>query len=276
MSSKIVYFDKKYPTSWTKNICKKASEWLSEQDFAVLGAVPLRSWMKERISKKTAQESVVIFANYIIPNTVFEDGTPNILVRKYLDNGGRVIWMGDIPFWYQGFPEKFDLSKDTAYKSIAYLGVLGVNFTLAIPSQPIQLTPEAREMGLKTEWYGIRPTSIERNKVKQNFFLSNPCTFKPLGTSKTIFVRHFFNKKASWLHRIGNINLGFGGFGGGLSVKQPEKDEVEWNKDLVNSFKVVFDESHPNQGFIRIWDFPLNEIDEIMLNELKKIAEHDL
>jgi hypothetical protein len=125
VQNKIVYFDDKYPSAWTKDVSRRVSEHLSQRGFVVLDANALRHWMKETTSKNEANGSVVVFANDIVPNTVYEDGTPNIVIRRFLDNGGRVIWIGDIPFWYKGMLGKFDLSQDTAYQSITFLGVLG-------------------------------------------------------------------------------------------------------------------------------------------------------
>jgi hypothetical protein len=130
-------------------------------------------------------------------------------------------------------------------------------------------------MGLEKEWYSIRPTSVEKNK-KDNFFLSKPCEFTTLGTSKTIFARHFVKKQGSWIDKIENINLGVAGFGGGLGIKKAEKDEVDWGKEYVSSFKITFNDKYPNQGFIRIWDFPIYEVSDEMLSELEKIATYKL
>lgn len=275
LQSQIVYFDGKYPSSWTKGVCRRVSEYLSQQGFVILDANALRQWMKETISGNEANKTVLVFANDIVPDTVYEDGTPNIMIRKYLDKGGRVVWIGDIPFWYKGVSGKFDLSQDTAYQSITFLGVLGVTFTLALPSEHVQLTTEAKQMGLEKEWYGIRPTSVEKNN-KSNFFLSKPCEFTALGTSKTIFTRHFIKKQGSWIEKIDNINLGVAGFAGGLGIKKAEKDEVDWGKEYVSSFKITFNDKSSNQGFIRIWDFPIYEVSDEMLSELEKIAIHKL
>lgn len=275
MQSQIVYFDGKYPSSWTKDVNRRVSEYLSQKGFAILDANALRKWMKEAISGNKANGTVVVFANDIVPDTVYEDGTPNITLRKYLDKGGRVIWFGDVPFWYKGVLGKFDLSQDTAFQSTTFLGVLGVSFSVSLPSEHVQLTTEAKLMGLEKEWYGIRPTTVEKNK-KDTFFLSKPCEFIILGTSKTIFARHFIRKQGSWIEKIENINLDVAGFGGGLGIKKDEKNEVSWGKEYVSSFKITFDDKYSNQGFIRIWDFPIYEVSDEMLSELEKTANYKI
>lgn len=64
----IVYRDKEYTTSW--------------------------------ISHKHADE----IASYLKGKqfTVYDDVGANAFIRQYLDFGGRVVWIGDLPFSYRG------------------------------------------------------------------------------------------------------------------------------------------------------------------------------
>jgi len=62
MSNKLVYYDKKYPSSCTKSICEDISLRLSKRNFTVLDAESLKHWIKDSISKKTASKSVLVFA----------------------------------------------------------------------------------------------------------------------------------------------------------------------------------------------------------------------
>ena len=48
----------------------------------------------------------------MIPDVLAIDASPSVPIRNYLDRGGRVVWIGDIPFWRQGkcFPNLSRLS----------------------------------------------------------------------------------------------------------------------------------------------------------------------
>ena len=108
----IVYRDKEYTTSWISHeLADEIANYLKGKGFIVYGANKLGKWMKAVIRGEHTKNTVVVFAQDVAPDTVFEDiGTTalidnmgaSVLIRQYLDFGGRVVWIGDIPFSYQG------------------------------------------------------------------------------------------------------------------------------------------------------------------------------
>jgi len=99
---KTVYRDEEYTTSWISHEhAEKIASYLKKRKFEELGANKLREWMIEVIRKGT-KDTVVVFAQDVAPDTVFDDIGANALIRQYLDSGGRVVWIGDMPFSYQG------------------------------------------------------------------------------------------------------------------------------------------------------------------------------
>jgi hypothetical protein len=101
--TKIVYYDPDYPGSWVKDEnAEEARDHFVGRWFVQKNAPQLASWIREALQSPLAHRSLIVFAQDIVPDTVAEVRNDTCLIRKYLDAGGRVVWRGDIPFWYQG------------------------------------------------------------------------------------------------------------------------------------------------------------------------------
>lgn len=101
--TKIVYYDRGYPGSWVEGEnAEMARDHFVKRWFVEKNAEQLASWIRGVIQSDLAHRSLVVFAQDIVPDTVAEVRNDSCLIRRYLDAGGRVVWRGDIPFWYQG------------------------------------------------------------------------------------------------------------------------------------------------------------------------------
>src|SRR5207253_7640647 len=74
---------------------------IQQSGFQILNADQLKDWMTARIERGAAG-SVCVFAQDIAPDTVAETPTGECTIRRYLNAGGRIVWVGDVPFFYQG------------------------------------------------------------------------------------------------------------------------------------------------------------------------------
>jgi len=98
LKNKVVYYDEDYTCCWIDH--KKAGEiaiFLKKKDFEILSADELRVWMQKVISEEV-KNTVVVFSLDIAPDTVLDDASSNALIKQYLDTGGRIVWLADIPF----------------------------------------------------------------------------------------------------------------------------------------------------------------------------------
>lgn len=77
---------------------QKISPYLTDRGFEQVDEMSLESFLNDRIIDKNP--SVVVFALPIIPNEVIGSSPESGLMRQYLDSGGKVVWMGDIPNFY--------------------------------------------------------------------------------------------------------------------------------------------------------------------------------
>ena len=128
---------------------------LAARNFQVIDAEGLAAWLKNQIGNRTAYRSVVVFSMDTFPDTVFAHSTANVLIRHCLDAGGRVVWIGDIPFWQRGGRGQ---QLNSVWKYLPFMSILGIIPVIATASEKVRLTKEATLRGLETPWCGDRPS----------------------------------------------------------------------------------------------------------------------
>ena len=108
MSSKIetsVYFDESYPSSYIdarKGYPSKIANFLHLKGIPILNAIELRDYIVKSLEKQDANLKIIVFSQDIFPDTICEESGSNTLLREFLDAGGNIVWMGDIPMFYIG------------------------------------------------------------------------------------------------------------------------------------------------------------------------------
>ena len=95
----VVYSDPNYPIGWeaaTPASVAAALGWPTET------ATALATWMQNRISAGTAAGSLVVLNQGVVPDTIVQNESSNVLLVQYLRAGGSAVWSGDVPMYYQG------------------------------------------------------------------------------------------------------------------------------------------------------------------------------
>ncbi|MFH0795927.1 MAG: hypothetical protein V2A65_02600 [Candidatus Omnitrophota bacterium] len=99
--NKVVFYDATYDTSWAFHP-EILADYLKKNGFQVLNGAEVGQWMREKI-EKGAENTVAVFTMGITPESVLENEPPEQgkrTIQRYLDNGGRVLWLGEWPFMY--------------------------------------------------------------------------------------------------------------------------------------------------------------------------------
>jgi len=120
---KAYYWDDRYPSKNVINLLN-ISIYLENHSFERLNADELSSWMTRHIIQNTASESTLVMIMGVAPDTVVERLYGNTLLRRYLNMGGRITWIGDVPFFYQGHKDK----TFTPWGNYGPLNIIGVEF----------------------------------------------------------------------------------------------------------------------------------------------------
>jgi hypothetical protein len=117
-SAKAVYFDERYPVSWTTRTEARAmKEYFSSCGYEVVDANSIGMWLR-----LNGPGSALIMAQDVAPGTVVNKYTSDNAIRSYLDAGGTVVWAHDMPFYYIGNSDgsKYEVGENGQKK---YLGV---------------------------------------------------------------------------------------------------------------------------------------------------------
>lgn len=179
--ARIVYYDSGYRDSWVRD-SEAVRDYFVQRGFIEKNAKQLGNWMRMVNANGTACRSVVVFAKDVVPDTVAEVMNDTCTIRRYLNAGGRVVWQGDIPFWYQGRPgqswEKWHNRQTNGPWEI--LGVLYTHFQV-VDSQ-----------GRGRPWDSAFPTEVTQAGVAIGLVLVNVGAARrpvPCEQVTTVFVR---------------------------------------------------------------------------------------
>ncbi len=144
------YWDSRYPSCWVHGTSVRDA--LSSAGYKILNADELKTWMDGHIAD--GAPSVVVFCQDIAPETVYEVASSSCTLRRYLNAGGKVVWYGDIPLYFQGHSDGTLKAMDVA-GSINALGFnpAGGNWDSA---EEVTLTDEGLAWGLTQTWTSLR------------------------------------------------------------------------------------------------------------------------
>ncbi len=273
-----VYYDKAYPSQWLRRHSADLSRQLTAQGFKRLDAEELEVWMRQKVDNKTAGQSSVVFSQDIVPDTIFPDAVDcaNVLLRKYLDEGGRVVWLGDIPLWLRGFSRSSNNQTQEVWQFGVPTAMLGIVPLIADSSSKCIWVDNLKQV-MKSSWYSMRPINI-RNHT--NFI---GLQIIPLALVNVTLIPSSYNiiqisrwKKARTRVTQGSAQLGAMGYGvgGGLSVAEtfPKELSIEKSMRLACAWQIRFNALYPTQGFYRMLDAQFTELNSTILDDIRTLA----
>ena len=97
MTEKVIYYDVRHDGCGVSN-SEPLVHFFTARGFAVKNADDLKRWMEEKIAAG-ADGTVCILAMGVIPDLVCEN-KKSPTFKKYIESGGRVVWIGDVPLFY--------------------------------------------------------------------------------------------------------------------------------------------------------------------------------
>lgn len=90
-----VFWDSTYRKANRVAAHAEVRDWLADRGYAVLDAWTLARFLRERLADRAP--SVVVFAMDHLPTEVAPVAADTVLFRRYLDAGGKVVWLGTPP-----------------------------------------------------------------------------------------------------------------------------------------------------------------------------------
>jgi outer membrane protein assembly factor BamB len=131
--------------------------YFAEHGYRVLDAEALAAFLEARVAD--GDPSVVVFAMDHLPATVAATSADTTLFRRYLDAGGKVVWLGLPPRAIARDPETgrfLGLDRDGG-RALLGVGYAGMNFD----AYSAAITPAGEVWGLPGSWvssYAVDPT----------------------------------------------------------------------------------------------------------------------
>jgi len=99
----VVYYDRNFPNAWIEpQYSISISSFFQQNGVAIVDASKLEDFMTASIDQRVAHRKIVMFSQDVVPSTICRETGSNTLIREYLDAGGNVVWIGDIPLFYIG------------------------------------------------------------------------------------------------------------------------------------------------------------------------------
>ena len=102
-----VYYDERYPSHWiAKAVAKRMANALKKVGFKIVNAEEVRDLMQEALRTPLREEIVIVFSQDVVPDILVDNPsspTANSLLRRFLNRGHSIVWMGDVPLLHVGF-----------------------------------------------------------------------------------------------------------------------------------------------------------------------------
>ncbi len=156
-----VYYDDAYPTNWVNRAGAQAvRDALVGKGYKLVDATGLFDFMTAHIASKTP--SAVVMGNDIFPENVVESSasgtaanlTKDNTVNHYMENNGRVVFMGDWPFYNIGKSDGTNFNPaGTGQCNVLGFCEDGTNDS----ADAVTPTAAALALGLSSTWKGARP-----------------------------------------------------------------------------------------------------------------------
>ncbi|MFH1538287.1 MAG: hypothetical protein ABIH66_04960 [bacterium] len=155
------YYDERYPVAWmSRNAASELRDFSTVIGFEVMGAEETAGWMKEKV-EAGEEGCLLLMTQDVVPEQLVEkEPTPGALIRKYLNAGGSVLWLGDVPFYFVGGAD----GEKVKWDYLGGRGVLGID-TVGSWQVKGEARPTARpagaDWGLKSEWTSRRALPVK-------------------------------------------------------------------------------------------------------------------
>ena len=195
MKERIIYYDRRYDYHRTT---PDLLTFFTRRGFTTLDADQLRDWMQAKI-RDGADGTVCVMGCYV-PDTITESKDALCTLRRYLEAGGRVAWVGDVPLFYRSF-------RDRAFEIYGGAGrVLGMKS--GAWGESLTITPEGEQWGMQ----------IVDTVAKERPFLSDTASVVFSEVPGTTSVGAFFTNYNPDFPYSGFMRYGHGHDGGNAGL----------------------------------------------------------
>ncbi|MDX1739873.1 MAG: PQQ-binding-like beta-propeller repeat protein [Rhodothermales bacterium] len=129
---------------------RRVADYFDDAGYEMLDAAALDSFLTVRLDDRVP--SVIVAAMDAVPESVVSPSGQSSLLRRYLNVGGKVVWLGLPPLLL----ERNQDGQITGVSRDAPTALLGVSHaSWNADEYPIAPTAEGRKWGLRSRWIGV-------------------------------------------------------------------------------------------------------------------------
>lgn len=165
IGERVVFCDERYDGHWTDLMA--VGGYFVDRGFRPLNAEEVGQWLAEKI-KKGAYGTLCVFPS-VLPSSVMspkacdailqfrseKDDYRDTLIRRYMEAGGRVLWIGHITMLYTQFPTGPFRGIERPFASVLADVETDQRIFYGAPSQKSVLTPVGKTWGLTQAYMGL-------------------------------------------------------------------------------------------------------------------------
>jgi hypothetical protein len=123
MNRRVVLDDPRMDTAHMSiDSAARLTGWLAGNGFARLNGDALADFLRDRIRAEDAYGSVVVLSRGMVPAGLLQGPPKQPLWLEYLRGSGRIVNVGDFPFFYCQYPTSRPPPRDQAARGLALLG----------------------------------------------------------------------------------------------------------------------------------------------------------
>jgi outer membrane protein assembly factor BamB len=153
---RVVFWDEGFEKESWVGSHKRIKEYLATFGHEAMDASALQTLLETSIQDKSAARTVVTFAMDVVPPKLLRPSPGQGLLRRFLDAGGKVVWLGMPPLIWPRDPRTGGPRSYTEVNRKDAGELLGVDFKAAnfdpFGTKP---TPAGRAWGLKDWWMSM-------------------------------------------------------------------------------------------------------------------------
>ncbi len=98
ITTKIVFHDHDYDAHWVDDPGGVA-RWFVRRGFAEKNVPELKAWLEQQVATNQAIGTSVVFAMGVAPTSIIYPPYDDCLLAHYLEAGGRVVWLSNVPMY---------------------------------------------------------------------------------------------------------------------------------------------------------------------------------
>jgi hypothetical protein len=268
----VVYHDPTRQSLWidkSKQDPQRIADFFSKKTIKTLNANDLKIFMEQALDKSNAHQKLVVFSQDVAPDTIVESNSSDNTLRRYLDAGGSVLWLGDVPLYYKSEANKEEPTPIAQYG--APTEILGLIFVYSVPKTSVSFTLLGRNIGLRTKWSGMRPVVEDKGLLALARSESLLCRYYIEIEKKAGLIRRAWNK----LRTIQSFQAAQFGISFGQDRIQPSQAHslpTHVHETHLNAWTKPFNSYYPRCGFYRIWDYPIRNLTDQKIEELFEVT----